>query len=93
MDNWEMEGRGHPPGRGGGEDIPEIGVKRSGRVMGKLRASSPKGQSLTNAGRRPGYAEDRAGLGEFIELGADPCAWLPGSSGRWKTPDWGAGES
>lgn len=55
--------------------------------MGEQRARSPKGQSLTNAGRRPGYAEDRGGLGEFIELGADPCAWLPGAreDGRLQT--------
>lgn len=75
---WRDEDTDSCWGRGGwGGQIPEIGVNRAGRVMGDQRARSNKGQSLTNAERRPGYAENRAGLREFIEL--YPCAWLPGA--------------
>lgn len=75
MDEWEMERCGHrllPRGR----HIPGIGVRREGRVMRGRGQGSSTGRSLTNAGRRPGCAEDRAGLGEFIKLSEDPCAWV-----------------
>lgn len=99
-----MKGQGHRFLLGGGQ-TPGIGVKRAGEGDAGQRARSPRGRSLANAGRRPGYAEDRAGLGELMELSADPCALLSrapedgrlqsgglGKAGRGPEPGLGRGE-
>ena len=98
LDDWEMEREGHRfllIRR----QIPRMGVKRVGRVMGDRGQGAPKGRGLLSAGRRPKYARTGQGLGNLLSSARIP---VPGSQelrkmegsrvGGWGKPGRGQGQ-